>query len=230
MSEALTKPGSLGVTSRYDDDVFNSLTIQGGFLPRIQLYTGKSKLVEKDLFKANHWGIVKGKDKIEDLGPTFVAYPLADRPMALDITGKKAVSYYNPTTPQFRATLEGSADPNSGMMAGMQFLLFIQGHAYATLFCANKSAKMMAPGLKKLKENFVQFGSHTVDTGKFVYRAPDVTLSNVVFELPPLEELKKKVQEFVNVAAVVETDKDLENVEDNLAKQGVPADPNGRAR
>lgn len=218
--ELATKP-EMGMTSRYDDDVFNNLAIQGNFLPRVQLYTSKSSYVEKGIMPANTWGIVKGKDKIEELGQTFVAYPLATRPMALDLSGEKAVAYYNPTSAEFKDCVQKSAVQNSQRMAGNQFLIYIKDHGYATLFCASKSAKAMAPHVRKLIHNFVQFGSHTVDTGKWVYRAPDVVLSNVQFDLPDVDDMKQQASDFINVTAVVETEKDLE---------GLNSDDNNRVR
>lgn len=217
----------LGLATRQDDSIFSELTIQGNWLPRVQLYSSKSKVVELGKIDANHWGIVKGKDKLDDLGATFNAVPLAYRPMALDLTGKKAVSHHDPASSAFKTCVEKSDVKDSQMMAGIQFLLYIQNVGFATLFCASKSARMMAPAIRKLIRTYVTFGSHTVESGKWVFRAPNVVESNVQFELAPVEELKKKITEFTTQTASTETDKDMEG-ETQAAPGGV--DESGRVR
>lgn len=203
--------GAGAVSTRYEDDVFNDLTIQGGFLPRLNLYTGRSKIVEKALFKQNHYGVVVGKDKLLDVGETPVIVPLAYRPMALDLREKKAVAYFDPSSAKFKEVKAESLVKDSKCMAGVQFLVYIQNFGLATYYCASKSAKMLAPHIRKLMNQFVTLGSHTVESGDFVYRAPTVVLSNVQFEIPNMEEILAKRAEFVNVGPVQVTDKDLEN-------------------
>jgi hypothetical protein len=204
--------GQSGPVSRYDDDVINDLVIQGGFLPRLGLYTSRSKLVQKELFKANHWGVVTGKDKLQDLGEEVVCVPLAYRPMALDLREKKAVAHFDPNSPKFKECKEESTKKDSKCMAGVQFLVYIQNFGFATYYCASKSAKMLAPHIRKLLNNFVKLSSHTVESGDFVYRAPTVVISNVQFELGDVQALIAKRNEFVNVGPTQVTDKDLEGV------------------
>lgn len=205
---------STGVASRYQEDVFNDLTIQGGFLPRLNLYTGRSKIVQKELFKANHYGVVVGKDKLNDLGENVVCVPLAYRPMALDLREKKAVAYFDPSAAKFEEVKKDSAVKDSKCMCGIQFLLYVKDFGLATYYCASKSAKMLAPQIRKLMNTFVSLGSHTVEAGEWVYRAPTISISNVHFELPKLEEITAKKAEFTNVGPVQVTDKDLEGVDE----------------
>jgi hypothetical protein len=215
MSEnALAQLNTGAIASRYQDDVFNDLTIQGGFLPRVNLYTSRSKLVQKELFKANHFGVVTGKDKITDLGETFHCVALAYRPMSLDLRDKKAVAYFDPNSAKFKECKEESLKKDSKCMAGIQFLLYIQNFGLATYYCASKSAKILAPQIRKLMNplSFITFGSHTVESGEWVYRAPTVVLSNVQFDVPVQDILPKK-EEFLNVGPVQVTDKDLEGDE-----------------
>lgn len=209
MSEQLAKLGETGMTSRFQDDVFNDLTIQGGFLPRVNLYSSRSKVCEKGLFKANHWGVVTGKDKLQDLGENMICVPIAHRPMALDLRDKKAVAYFDPSSPKFVECKDESQKKDSKCMAGIQFLLYVQNFGLATYYCASKSAKMLAPQIRKLYNQFVSFGSHTVESGEYVFRAPTITVSNVHFDLP-VEEILKKRDEFINVGPVQVTEKDQE--------------------
>jgi hypothetical protein len=203
-----TALAALGNTvSRYDDDVFGSLTIQGGFLPRLALYSSRSKVCERGLFKANHWGVVSGKDKLDDLGENFNAVPLAYRPMALDLREKKAVAYFDPNSPKFKECTEESTKKDSKCMSGIQFLVYVQGHGLATYYCASKSAKMLAPMIRKLVNSYVSFGSVTVESGDYVFRAPTVVVSNVQFDLP-IEEIQAKRAEFINVGPSQEAEVD----------------------
>jgi hypothetical protein len=208
MSTALAAlGGSNNAVARYDDDVFNSLSIQGGFLPRVNLYSARSKIVQRELFTANHWGIVTGKDKLDDLGENFHAVPLAYRPMALDLREAKAVVYFDPNSPKFKECTEESLKKDSKCMSGIQFLLYVQGHGLATYYAASKSAKMLAPNIRKLTNQFVTFGSVTVESGQWIFRAPTIAVSNVQFDLP-MDEVLAKRAEFINVGPMQVADKD----------------------
>jgi hypothetical protein len=213
MSTDLATLQSDTLATRHDDSVFQSLSIQGSFDPRVQLYTGKSKLVERGKFPANHWGIVTGKDKIDDLGEHMNAVPLAYRPMALDLSGDKAVSHYDPKSEGFGKSVVESSKKDSKHMAGIQFLLYVQGRGFATLFCASKSAKALAPKIRKLIYKFVSFGSETIDTGQWVFRAPTISETNVQFDLPENDALRAKINEFTGVTGSVQTEKDAEDAE-----------------
>ena len=222
--------GAGAVAARYEDDVFNDLTIQGGFLPRLNLYTSRSKICQKDLFKANHYGVVTGKDKLADLGENVVCVPLAYRPMALDLREKKAVAYFDPSSAKFKEVKEESNKKDSKCMAGVQFLVFVQNFGLATYYCASKSAKMLAPHIRKLLNQYVTLGSHTVEAGEWVYRAPTVVLSNVQFDLPNPDEIIAKRNEFVNVGPVQVTDKDLEGEDATSAPGPLPGGTEARPR
>lgn len=208
MSTDLAQLSSGGLETRHDD-AFNDLTIQGGFLPRLGLYSGKSKIVELGKFPANHWGVTVGKDKLNDVGEVVNAVPLAYRPMALDLRGKKAVAFFDPATPTFKEVKDQSLVKDSKCMAGIQFLIYVQNFGLTTYFCASKSAKMIAGNIRKLTNKFVAFSSHTVQSGDYVYRAPLVDVSNVQFDLPVADILKAK-EEFINIGPVQVTEKDQE--------------------
>jgi hypothetical protein len=212
MSETALAQLNSGMTSRHEDDVFNSLTIQGGFLPRVGLYSSSNKLVKKALFPVNHYGIVTGKDTVKDIGLTFNAIPIAVRPLALDLRGKKAIAYYNPASDKFKELQELSGDKDSKCMAGVQFLLYIQNFGLATFFCASKSAKLLAPSIRKLTNQFVVFGSQTIEANGFVWQSPTCVLSNVQFELP-MEEILKARTEFLEIDTPQEQDKDPDGEE-----------------
>lgn len=222
--------GSTGLSSRYDDSIFNDLTIQGGFLPRLNLYTGRSKIVQKDLFKANHYGVVVGKDKLNDLGENVICVPLAYRPMALDLREKKAVALFDPGSAQFKAVQTESNVKDSKCMCGIQFLVHVQNFGLATFYCASKSAKMLAPHIRKLMNQFISLGSHTVEAGEWVYRAPTVVLSNVVYELPDVQELIAKRNEFTSVGPIQVQDKDQEDEGGTAAPTAPPGGTETRPR
>jgi hypothetical protein len=221
---------STGIASRYDDTIFNDLTIQGGFLPRLNLYTARSKIVQKDLFKANHYGVVVGKDKLTDLGENVICVPLAYRPMALDLREKKAVALFDPSSKAFKDVQADSLIKDSKCMAGIQFLVYVQGFGLATYYCASKSAKMLAPNIRKLMNQFISLGSHTVEAGEWVYRAPTVTLSNVQFDLPNMEELVAKRNEFTSVGPIQVQEKDQEFEDAAVAPVAPPGGTEARPR
>lgn len=202
-----------GLTTRDGEEAFNQLAIQGGFLPRLQLYTSRSGYVERNIVPVNTWAMIVGKDKIEVIGENVHVVPLAQRPMALDLTGKKAVAYYQFDSEGFQKCMAGADVKDSQQMAGIQFLVYVQSKGFATYYAASKSARMLAPAIKKLINNFATLGSQTVDTGKYVFRVPNINLATVEFEVPSMADIKKKRSEFLEVAPVVETEKDLEGLQ-----------------
>lgn len=223
MSTEIATQQNNAIVSRYQDDVFNELTIQGSFLPRVNLYTGRSKLCERGIVPKDNWGVMTGKDKITVLGENIHCVPLAYRPMALDLRDKKAVAYFDPSSPKFTECKNISTEKDSKCMAGIQFLLYIQNFGLATYYCASKSAKMLAPKIRKLINGYVTLGSHTVEAGEWVFRAPTIVVSNVEFELPH-EEIAPKKQEFLNVGPTQEMEKDQEGEVDTTVVAGGTAD------
>jgi hypothetical protein len=230
MSTALTNMNDLPALTNTPDDaaIFAQFAMNLSYLPRIQLYTGRTKLVMSNKFKANHWGLIKKKDEITDLGETFVAVPLALRYRALDFRGEKVKSFFDPNSPGFKE-VQAEAEKKlpqgqlSKCMAGVEYLLWIKDHGAA------KSAKGVAGKLRGLSRTFVTFGSTFVD-GKYAYQAPTVASSPVQFELPDNPTLRQLITEFNPVpgmAGPVETEPDTDG---DTGPTAPPEGDDGRVR
>lgn len=186
-----------------NDSFLDKLVINAKFHPRIQLFSSKSREVEVGNIPVNHWGISAGKDKFDSLGETFVALPVAVRPFAMDLSGKKPASYYDTKSEGFIKCYENCNFKDSKMMAGVQFLLLLPDNKYATYFCASKSAKVVADQLMKLLFRFIEFSSYTVVTDSWAYRAPKISLSDIQFDLPDPDSIRAAVKEFKQVEAEI---------------------------
>jgi hypothetical protein len=68
-----------------------------GFLPRLQLFGSSSDAVKEGKIGVAHWGVVRGKDQLEDLGKETDILVIAGRAKALDIGGEKVVTSYDQT-------------------------------------------------------------------------------------------------------------------------------------
>src|SRR5688500_2787449 len=111
-NNALVNMGELPALCNTPDDksIFDQFAYNVNYLPLIQLYTGRTKLVMANKFSANHWGLIKKKDEIIDLGETFVAVPLALRYRALDFRGEKPKSYFDPNSEKFKEVQAKAAE------------------------------------------------------------------------------------------------------------------------
>lgn len=210
---AIAVPGDLPSASIYKPGEVDRTDFIAGasFHPRIQFFSDQAAIVKKRQFPANHFAIVKKKDENIDIGETFLAYPLAYRYKALDFREPgKVKSYYQPNSPEYKACVAVAKDKSrpkgekSPCMFGAEFLLWVQGHGYATLLCSTFSLKRVADKLFGLVEpvrRFVSFGHKLEEMGTNIFEAPIVTVAMTEFEIPEESaKLSKVMTEFANAS------------------------------
>lgn len=232
MSTALANLGDLP-TSKYgpEDDNKENFVKGANFHPRIQFFSDQAAICKKKQFPANHFAIVVKKDEMKDLGETFVCVPLGYRYKALDFREKgKVRSYYNPKSPEFLAVKEEAErkrpqGEKSECMAGVEFILYVKDHGYATLLCSSASLKKVAKKLFAMLDpkRFVQFGHRLIESGSYIYEAPDVTIFTGSFDIDD-PKLSKTVSDFV-MQSETQTEDDEED-----GGEAPSADPNARVR
>lgn len=200
------------------------------FHAQLRFFSDAAKIVKKKLFPANHWAFVIRKGEMKDLGDTVAAAVLGYRYKAVDfsdLANKKVKTYYDPDSPEFKAVKKEAErklgeGEQSKAMAGAEFLLYIDGHGYATLLCGNASLKMCAKKLFPMAgKSFASFGHNLVD-GKYTYEAPNVTLFEGSFELPDAEKRRKVVDEFINATGSAESEPEPEPGEDETPATDAP--------
>jgi len=200
MSEdnALIKTDELGV-QKYADDDFDKVA-SGGFMPRIQLMTSRSKACEAGDFPINHYALVKGKTPV-DLGEDVDCLVIAWRPKAIRMD-EDFLAVYDPQDEEFKKIAAASSEPNSGCMYGPEFLVYLpEEEEYTTFFLGSKSARNEAPNLKSQIGKAATLSSQKIQTKKFTWFAPKVTQCSSPFTVPDMESIKEAADKFNNPPA-----------------------------
>lgn len=198
-----------------DDSIFKELAGSAAYLPRIQLFGSSSGLVKQGKFPMAHWGLVKGKDDVTDLGNDVDVIPIAWRPKAMDVGGDEPLSYHKPDSKEFQSIREKSDIPNSNCMFGIEFLVWLpESDCFVTYFAANFGGKQEAANIRNNIGNGLTFKVKYVDRKKNPFHAPVVTMcATPISNLPDETVLADTLNNFnnpkdseVKVASQAETD------------------------
>ena len=69
-----------------DEDFKAVASGSAGFLPRLQLFSGNSDMTKRGKIPIAHYGLVTGRDSVDDLGPEVEILPVSWRPKAMRLT------------------------------------------------------------------------------------------------------------------------------------------------
>lgn len=179
-------------------DVFDTLANIGeGFLPRLQLFSGRSDACSEGLIPINHYGIVDGDD-IVDLGERIIIGVLAARHKAMCTQGEVQCSY-NPESDLFKQLVVDSGIKDSGCMYGPEFLVYIPAiQKFATYFMGSKTARREAKKFKPLMNKPAILDSKNIEKGKYKWRGPVILPCPDQIELPPVEKMEAERAKFKN--------------------------------
>ena len=183
-----------------EDAIFKQLASSGSYLPRFQFYSSSSEIVKSGEFPQNHYGLVKGKDDVTDLGKDVEVVPVAVRAKALDLRTGDVLSYFDFKSEQFQTVLALSDVKDSKCMAGTEFLFWIPSESeFCTFFAYNKSSKQEAGKLRAMINKPVTMKSVFVKRPENSFQAIKAIESSLVPEnLPEQELLDKTVAKFKN--------------------------------
>lgn len=177
MSEnALSLPDDIKSLVTQDDKSFDKLT-GSTYLPRLQLITNRSKIVESGAFPANHWGLYLGQDPT-DVGTEVDALVVTWRAKAVDLQGDAPITCFDSEDELFKKIMAKSEEKDSGCMYGPEFLLYIfngdddANGTCCTFFCGTKSARRVAAGIKGEMLKTVTLGSKFIEGKKYSWTAP----------------------------------------------------------
>jgi len=128
------------------DEDFAALAKGANFLGRMQLYSGKSKVVSKNIIRAGHYGIPVAEDEVIDLGSSVDVLVLARRPKALDMSDLEAiVTSYERDSDEFKRIQAKSEEPNSSCQWGISFLVYERNSGrFLELFCGSATMRREA--------------------------------------------------------------------------------------
>lgn len=150
----------------------------GGFLPRLQLCGASSNLCKEGKVPIGQYAYVKdGKTDPVILGTTVNMWVFGLRLKAMKYLPEAPLSYYDPSTPEFKAVVALIDVPDSQCVAGPDFLVYVDGHGWASFHLSSMSSQNEMPLLKallgqaatmtvKLAENKKKQKWHVPVTGK----------------------------------------------------------------
>lgn len=184
------------------------------FLPRIQLYGSSSTIVKQGKFPMGHFGLIRSKDNIEDLGDSFNALLCSGRAKALRIDGDNIITIYEHVSDEFKKIQAESAIKDSGCMYGPEFLLWVpKATSFATYFLCNPTGRNAAGEFNALLRRAATIKSKLIETKKFVWHGPQAIACSTPLDFD-MEAVKVEVDKFKNaVSSKVKTVDDSEGRE-----------------
>lgn len=201
--------------SKYTEDekAWGDVVTSASFLPYITLYGGNSNAVKEGLIDMAHFGLVRQKDKIEDLGKKFDFLALAWRFKAMEIADGSIISKYNPQDAGFISIKEKSAIKDSGCMFGIEFMFYLPNPpaaCFATFFCNSKTSRREAPNIKAFcpkgespagpakGPEWATLGSQFIKAGGYSWHGPSVTACSTEYPAPDFDECVEQATKFAN--------------------------------
>lgn len=184
-----------GPLAKYElDDVVSSAST---FLPRLQLFGGKSNACAEGKIGIGRYGIVRD-DVITDLGPEVDALVICWRPKAMD-TGDNVLVTHEPDSDLYKQLKEQSTVKDSGCMYGPEFLLWIPSQAaFVTYFMSSKTARREARKMKPLLRKAASFKCKLIETVKYKWHGPVIVPCSTPLELPDPGDIQVEVEKFMN--------------------------------
>lgn len=204
-----------------DDKTWGDVVAAGSFLPYISLYGGNSNACKEGAIRIGHFGLVRQKDKIEDLTSSFNALAIAWRYKAMQI-GDGIISNYNPKSDAFLTIKEKSEIKDSGCMYGIEFLFWVPelpARCFATYYCNSKTSRREAQNIRPfcprpanlqlITPEFpngdpgqgpqpLTLKTNLIKTEKYTWHGPVATQCSIQFALPTVEEIIEQATKFAN--------------------------------
>jgi hypothetical protein len=170
------------------------------FLPYIKLCSHKSNEVAANLIEGNHFGLIRSKEEIEDLGESFECIPINRRYKAMDFNAQpKMVVSFDPDSVEFKEIEERSGEQNSGCQYGAEYLVWLPNQQeFATFWFSGKSSRPESKYMKKLlgHPTTVKWKWAESKTYKSKWPVPRVVACSVPLTYPPQAELEAENAKF----------------------------------
>lgn len=223
-------PAHLLMKSKYGDEATHERMASSGFLPRVQLMTGSSKLVQKNKCKIASFCIIRGKETlVRDLGDSFSCVVLAWRPKAMHFAQDGVKAYYNPRTEKFQAVeREAEKKPRQkGFMYGPEYMVYVPDVGEICLFHFNNvTMRMRAGEMRALMGRAATLRSEMIEDKGNMWPAPIITGCSTPLGLPCVnseeekalhERFRVQVEKFCNPPDEVTEEGGAEEVSDGEA-------------
>lgn len=181
------------------DDAFDAIVTSAGYLQRLQLYTGNSRLCKIGAIQQGIYGLPAQGDKAEPVGNELDVVPIMYRAKAVDTSGKTPISNYDSKSATFKDIEKRSFTKDSGCMYGIEYLLWYPDKKmFITFFFSSISSRPVAKELQPFIEKAATFTVGLVDK-KYTYHVPEVkACDRVISVLPTPEELEAAVEKYTS--------------------------------
>lgn len=191
--------GDAGAMIESSEEDLLAVAGASGFLPRLQLFGSSSDAVKEGKIGVAHWGVVRGKDQLEDLGKETDILVIAGRAKALDIAQDTAVTSYDRNSDTFKDIASRSSAQGSKCMFGPEFLVYIPASkTYATLFLCSPTARRETRPLHSRLGKAATCKSHLIEGKKFKWHGPVFVPCTTPFDIPPVDEITAEATKFLS--------------------------------
>jgi hypothetical protein len=191
---------------KYGVSDFLDVSKGGDWLPRLNVMTGNSTLVQEGKMNVGRYALIINKDTFKDLGPEVEGLAIAFRPRAMRTTVEPPQSFYDPKSPEFEKVREESAIKDSGSVYGPEFLIWLPNEEmFCTMLFGSISSRREAPqlfALMKGDDDVIRpakatFATRFIETKKYKWHAPRILPYTGPMTNPPeQEELLKVIEKF----------------------------------
>jgi hypothetical protein len=193
------------VENPYEQDTSVLTSISGsGFLPLLQLCSGKSEAVMEEHVPMNHYAIRRGKEDYVVLEKEIDILIITWRPRALDTSDRSNIrSSFDVKSELFLEIKKKSGETNSGCQFGPEYLVWIPSERiFATFYMGSKTARNESRKVHQLctnREGKFVGGPITLksrglsNTSGQKWQAPLATRCSTPFDVPD-EEMAIEMQ------------------------------------
>jgi hypothetical protein len=198
------------------------------YLPRIELFGSQKKMVKQKKFPEAHYGLVTGKEEVEDLGETFNCIPYQVRAKAMDFREKeKITTIFNKDDDKFKEIAAVANDKSfkgkSGCSYGAEFLIWLPDQECFTAFFLN------TPTLRNAIKLLVQqLGKPTTLAIRFIpseeyggWHGPVVNKCSTPINYPNDETINKQLAKFRDYQSAAEDEEQGVVVDDETSDREV---------
>jgi len=210
---------------KYGSDETFDLVSAVGYLPRLQLFGSNSDAVKEGKMPLAHYGLVRSKDQIEDLGPVVELLPICWRSKAMRLDEGNVVSVFNPEHSEFKKIMAESEEKDSRCLYGPEYLIWIPNlKVFATFLMGSKTARREARALKPLLGKAASLKVKLVTNKNYKWHSPQILPASTPFTsdvLPPMDKIREEAEKFNNPE---------ETVVESVPEAGVAASEAARPR
>lgn len=203
LAKASTEIASLIDTSMAAASDLQAAVTSAKYLPRVQLMTGRSKIVQKKEFTENHFALVIS-NSYQDLGASVDALVVGVRPKAVDTKADPISVSYDPRpdannqpTGEFARIKKATETPDSGCMYGLEFLLWLpETQMFATLFLGSASGRMESQVFLTKMGKAITLKAQFIETKRYSWWAVKCFACSTPFNLPTTAAIQDVLARF----------------------------------